>query len=433
MPLDATNNPRLRSFVAVDHDSSFSIQNLPYGVFRRPNTARPQIGVAIGAQALDLTELSQAGMLDDLPFDARQVFASGRLNEFMALGAPAWSATRALISRLLREDVAELRDNQALRDAVLLAQAQLQLLLPVAIGDYTDFYSSKEHATNVGIMFRGKDNALMPNWVHMPIAYHGRSSSIVPSGTAIRRPCGQLMSDGASAPVYGPTRQLDFELEMGLLIGPGNEWGSPIPIAEAADQIFGLVLVNDWSARDIQKWEYQPLGPFLGKNFATSISPWVVPLQALEPFRCAGPVQDPKPLAYLKSAGEWAFDIELEVGLKSKRMDRPVTISETNTKYLYWNMLQQIAHHTIGGCNLRTGDLLASGTISGLSPISRGSMLELSWKGQDPVRLNDHEARVFLEDGDELTLRGFASGEGYRVGFGEVRGTILPARPMVSP
>jgi fumarylacetoacetase len=297
----------------------------------------------------------------------------------------------------------------------------------VEIGDYTDFYSSREHATNVGIMFRGKENALMSNWLHLPVAYHGRSSSIVVSGTDIHRPCGQTKADGADQPDFGPSRSLDFELEMGCFIGPGNELGEPIPIARAADHVFGMVLVNDWSARDIQKWEYVPLGPFLGKNFGTSISPWVVPMLALEPFRTAGPNQDPVPLPYLQSKGDWAVDIHLEAYLQSPTMEKAHRICATNFKHLYWNIGQQVAHHTVNGCNLQTGDLLASGTISGPTPDSYGSLLELAWKGTKPIALPNGDMRSFLQDGDRLTITGWCQGSGYRVGFGEVTGKILPA------
>jgi fumarylacetoacetase len=311
-----------------------------------------------------------------------------------------------------------------------LQQSDVKMLLPVRIPNYTDFYSSREHATNVGIMMRGKDNALMPNWLHLPVAYHGRASSIVVSGTDVRRPCGQMKADDADAPTFGPSRSLDFELELGLLIGQGNELGQPISTAKAAEHVFGMVLVNDWSARDIQKWEYQPLGPFLAKNFATSISPWVVTLDALEPFRIAGPKQDPEPLPYLRCTGDWAYDIHLEITLQSAKMAEPVRISATNSKHLYWNLCQQIAHHTSGGCNLQTGDLLASGTISGPTPDSLGSMLELAWKGTRPIALPGGETRSFLQDGDRVTMTGWCQGDGYRIGFGEVTGRVLPA---VSP
>ena len=297
------------------------------------------------------------------------------------------------------------------------------------IGDYTDFYSSREHATNVGIMLRGPDNALMPNWLHLPVAYHGRASSIVVSGTDVRRPNGQTKADDAAAPTFGPSRSLDFELELGLLIGQGNALGQPITTANAAEHVFGVTLVNDWSARDIQRWEYQPLGPFLAKNFATSISPWVVTLDALEPFRVAGPKQEPQPLPYLRCAGDWAYDIHLEIWLQTETMKEPQRISATNSKYLYWNLCQQIAHHTINGCNLQTGDLLASGTISGPTPDSLGSMLELGWKGTRPIQLPDGDFRLFLKDGDRVTMKGWCQGPGYRVGFGEVTGRVLPAVP----
>jgi len=305
--------------------------------------------------------------------------------------------------------------------------AEAFLWCPADIGDYTDFYSSREHATNVGSMFRGPDNALMPNWLHVPIAYHGRSSSIVISGTDLHRPRGQIKADAATVPAFGPSRALDFELEMGFLVGPGNPLGRPISVAEAPAHVFGLVLVNDWSARDIQKWEYQPLGPFLGKNFGTSISPWVVTLDALEPFRVAGPVQDPPPLAYLQSGGDWALDIHLEVSLQTERMTQPHVICRSNARHLYWNLCQQVAHHTSNGCNLRPGDLLATGTISGPTPDSYGSMLELAWKGTRPLTLPGGETRTFLLDGDRVTMTGWCQGHGYRVGFGEVSGRVLPA------
>jgi fumarylacetoacetase len=302
------------------------------------------------------------------------------------------------------------------------------MYLPVEIGDYTDFYSSKEHATNVGIMFRGKENALMPNWVYLPVAYHGRASSIVLSGTEIRRPKGQTKLDTEKRPSFSPCKQLDFELEAGFFLSSGNMLGEPIPVNKAFDHIFGMVLVNDWSARDIQKWEYVPLGPFLAKNFATSISPWVVTMEALEPFRTKGPSQDPEPLPYLQIKEESAYDIKLEVFIETEKSKKPFRISSSNFKYLYWSIQQQLAHHTITGCNMKTGDLLASGTISGPVPDSYGSMLELAWKGEKPIKLPSGEERNFLQDGDTLTISGYCRGEGYRVGFGEVSGKILPAK-----
>jgi fumarylacetoacetase len=326
---------------------------------------------------------------------------------------------------LLRHDEATLRDNIALRERALLPADSVEMLLPVRIENYTDFYSSREHATNVGSMFRGAQNALMPNWLHLPIAYHGRASSIVVSGTDIRRPRGQTMADDATVPSFGPTRSFDFELELGLFVGPGNKLGEPIPIADAEEHMFGVTLVNDWSARDVQRWEYQPLGPFLAKNFATSMSPWVVALDALEPFRVAGPRQDPPPLPYLKSEGNGSFDIRLEVHLQTAQMDRPMRISATNAKYLYWNFRQQLTHHASNGCNLRPGDLLATGTISGPTPDSFGSLLELAWKGTRPIEFPSGEKRSFLQDGDRLTLTGWCEGDGYRIGLGRVTGRIV--------
>lgn len=420
-----TTDSSLRSWVDVAPESHFPIQNLPYGVFRRPGEA-PRVGVAIGDFVLDLAALEHEGLL--AAPELRGAFAVPSLNTFLARGRPAWTAARAAISRLLRHDEASLRDRSSLRMQALVPQSEVELLLPVEIGDYTDFYSSREHATNVGIMMRGPENALMPNWLHLPVAYHGRASSIVVSGTDVRRPCGQTKAENAPAPTFGPSRSLDFELEMGFFIGPGNRLGEPIPIENATDHIFGMVLVNDWSARDIQKWEYQPLGPFLAKNFATTISPWVVPLDALLPFRVPGPKQEPEPLPYLRSAGDGAFDVHLEVLLQTASLDRPHRIAESNMKYLYWNISQQLAHHTINGCNLRPGDLLATGTISGPTPDSAGSLLELAWKGTRPVELPNGERRVFLQDGDRLTLTGWCQGPGYRVGFGEATGRILPAQ-----
>ncbi len=418
--MNPTNDPALRSWVPVAAESHFPIQNLPYGVFRRPGE-RARVGVAIGDQVLDLSALQ------DRILPRRPVFDRDLLNDFLALGRAAWSEARVAISRLLRADEPSLRDDAALQKRALIPMADAELLLPVQIGDYTDFYSSREHATNVGAMLRGPENALMPNWLHLPVAYHSRASSVVVSGTDVRRPRGQYKPADVATPLFGPSRSLDFELEMGYFIGPGNPLGQPIPIGQIWDHVFGMVLVNDWSARDIQAWEYQPLGPFLAKNFATTISPWVVPLEALEPFRTAGPIQEPQPLAYLRSAGDCAYDIRLEVTLQSERMDRPQTICVSNFKYLYWNLCQQVAHHTVNGCNLRTGDLLASGTISGPTPDSYGSLLELTRRGSQPIQLADGDKRGFLQDGDRVTLIGWCQGPGYRIGFGEATGKILPA------
>lgn len=414
-----------RSFVAVPAESHFPIQNLPYGVFARRGES-PRVGVAIGEQVLDLAVIAEAGFFRDLRLPEK-VFHAPALNGFLALGPSAWRATRVTVGRLLSASEPALRDNAALRARALVPQADVTMHLPAQVGDYTDFYSSREHATNMGVMIRGPENALPPNWLYLPIGYHGRSSSLVVSGTDIRRPCGQTKADTASAPTFGPTRSMDIELEMGFLVGPGNALGQPIPIERAFEHIFGMVLVNDWSARDIQKWEYQPLGPFLAKNFGTSVSPWVVTMEALGPFRTAGPKQDPEPLPYLRGSDKDAFDIHLEIWLQSTRMERPQRICASNTKHLYWSVAQQLAHHTVNGCNLRPGDLLASGTISGPTPDSFGSLMELSWRGTKPIPLPDGETRSFLQDGDRVTLTGWCQGDGYRVGFGEVTGKVLPA------
>lgn len=436
------NDPALRSFLPVASESPFPMQNLPFGVFHRGGEDQPRLGVAIGDWVLDLAVLDEHDLLHG-PVLGRRFFAKQpTLNGFLSRGPAAWREARSAISRLLRHDESTLRDNSSLRDSALVPQTDVTLLLPVLIENYSDFYSSKEHATNVGTMLRGPDNALQPNWLHLPIAYHGRASSIVVSSVDFHRPRGQTeppspplgkggkggVADDAPAPNFGPSRGLDFELEMGFFVGPGNDLGQPIAIDRAAEHIFGMVLVNDWSARDIQKWEYVPLGPFLAKNFATSISPWVVTLDALEPFRVPGPVQNPSPLPYLRSTGNWAYDIHLEVHLQTAKMSRPERICASNAKYLYWNICQQLAHHTVNGCNLRPGDLLASGTISGPTPDSYGSLLELAWKGTKPLHLSTGETRVFLQDGDRITLTGWCQGAGYRVGFGEVTARVLPAR-----
>jgi fumarylacetoacetase len=423
-----TNEPALRSFVDVPADSHFPIQNLPFGVFHHSDRG-PTIGVAIGNLVLDLKLLEDEGLLVSPLLKDRGYFQHASLNALMAADQATWLEARSIISKLLSADEPMLRDNAPLRQRALLPQVSVTMLLPVEIGDYTDFYSSREHATNVGTMLRGPDNALQPNWLHLPVAYHGRASSIVVSGTDLYRPKGQSKPADASSPVFGPSKSVDFELELGLFLGPGNPLGEPIPASQALDHVFGMVLVNDWSARDIQAWEYVPLGPFLAKNFGTSISPWVIPMSALEPFRVAGPAQDPLPLPYLQTSGSQAYDVSLEVLLQSAKMEKPLRICQSNAKYLYWNICQQIAHHTINGCNLCTGDLLASGTISGPTPDSYGSMMELAWRGSKPITLPNGETRAFLQDGDRITMTGWCQGDGYRIGFGEVTGTILPARP----
>jgi fumarylacetoacetase len=418
------NDPALRSFVDVDPASDFPIQNLPYGVFSSRDGRAPRIGVAIGNHVLDLRELEQDGRLD---VGALGVFAAPTLNPFMALGPKAWSRARTRISELLRHDKAELRDDASLRRRVLLPMADVRMHLPIAVAGYTDFYSSKEHATNVGIMFRGKDNALQPNWLHMPIGYNGRASTVVVSGTAVRRPRGQLKPPNVDLPSFGPCKRLDFELEMGVVIGQSSGIGEMLSEPQAEQMIFGFTLLNDWSARDIQQWEYVPLGPFQAKAFATSISPWIVTREALEPFRMQGPAQDPAPLPYLRQVQPNNYDLELEVGLRAAPMKQAATICRTNFKYMYWSSVQQLIHHASSGCAMKVGDLLGSGTISGPEKHQRGSLLEISWNGAEPVELEGGIKRTFLEDGDSLVMRGWCQRDGYRVGFGEVEGTILPA------
>ncbi|NKQ34770.1 MAG: fumarylacetoacetase [Chloroflexi bacterium] len=416
----------LRAFIDVSPDSHFPIQNLPYGVFSPKNGGVPRIGVAIGDWVLDTAVLEANGFFNGPELRGKAVFAQPTLNQFMALGRPAWQEARAVIQELLAVDCPTLRDDTPLRQQALIPIGDVVMHLPARIGDYTDFYSSREHASNVGKMFRPDKEPLLPNWLYMPIAYHGRSSSIVLDGTPVQRPWGQILPEGAKTPQFAPSAALDFELEMGFFTGPGNELGHPIPVDQAEEHIFGLVLVNDWSARDIQVWEYRPLGPFLAKNFATSISPWVVTLDALAPFRTTGPRQDPEPLPYLRHPNQ-TYDIHLEVTLQSPEMSQPVSISRSNFRHLYWSMAQQLAHHTSAGCNMRPGDLLASGTISGPTPGSYGSMLELSWRGQRPLQLPNGQTRTFLQDGDSLTLTGWCQGDGYRVGFGAVGGTVVAA------
>ncbi len=429
--MNDTTIPRLRSFIPVSPESHFPIQNLPFGVFRPHWADSPRVGVAIGDQILDLSVLDRCGLLSVPSLSGRgeSPFDSPALNDFMACGRQAWREVRHRLSVLLRDDEPEFRDDDALRREAFVPMHAADLLLPAAIGDYTDFYSSREHASNVGAMLRGPDNALMPNWLHLPVAYHGRAGSVVVSGTDLHRPHGQTKPENAAAPVFGPSRSVDFELEMGMFVGPGNALGEPIPVERAGEHIFGLALVNDWSARDIQKWEYVPLGPFLAKNFGTSISPWIVTLNALEPFRCAGPRQEPQSLPYLRCDRDEAYDIHLEVLLQAAGTNEPVRICASNLRHLYWNFCQQIAHHTCNGCNLRTGDLLATGTISGPTPDSRGCLLELTTGGRNPLVLPDGSTRTFLEDGDRVTMTGWCQGDGYRVGFGDVTGMLLPAKP----
>jgi fumarylacetoacetase len=416
----------LKSFIEVAPDSHFPIQNLPFGIFK-PAQGDARVGVAIGEFVLDLSVLEELGHFRMPEFQDRRVFSDDALNGFLALGWPAWSKARATIQHLLSADTATLRDDGAVRGRVFHAQKDVTMQLPARIGDYTDFYSSYHHAHNVGTMLRGPENALMPNWKWLPVAYHGRASSIVVSGAEVRRPHGQTKPPDAPVPVFGPSRSFDYELETAFLIGPGNAQGEPVPIDRATDHMFGLVLMNDWSARDVQGWEYQPLGPFLAKNFCTSISPWVVTLDALESFRKPLPPQDPEPLPYLRAKNDFTYDIQLEARLRTASMDAAHVITRTNFQNLYWSIAQQLAHHTVNGCNLQPGDLLASGTISGPTEDSRGCMLELTWRGANPLSLPNGETRKWLEDGDSLTITGWAQGDGYRIGFGEVSGRVTPA------
>lgn len=414
------------SFIPVPSASHFPLENLPFGVFRPRTGVEASVGVAIGEFVLDLAALESANVLDVSAYGG-PIFRNESLNPFMALGRASWREVRRQIQDLLRADNTTLRDNAPLRDRAFIRQDRVEMLLPVSIGDYTDFYSSREHATNVGALFRGRENALLPNWLHLPVAYHGRASSVVVSGTDVHRPCGQTLPDGVELPVFGPSRAVDFELEVGFLVGPGNPLGQPISVSEALEHVFGVVLVNDWSARDIQKWEYQPLGPFLSKSFGTSISPWVVPLDALAPFQTDGPRQDPVPLPYLQTEGNPMWDIELEVWLQSSSMGEPQRLCASNLRHLYWNIQQQIAHHTCGGCNLRTGDLLSTGTVSGPTPDSLGCLLELTAGGKQPLSLPGGEVRRYLKDGDRITMTAWCQADNHRIGFGEVTGRVLPA------
>lgn len=416
------NNPKLTSWAPVPPGSDFPIQNLPFGIFKTKNRT-PAAGVAIGEQILDLVYLQQHGYFDSLAIPVN-LFNQSSLNSFFALGRKQITAVRQRVSELLRSDNRELKTDA--RQQALIPMREAEVQLPVFIPDYTDFYSSEEHATNVGSMFRDPKNALLPNWKHIPIGYHGRASSIVVSGTPIHRPKGQIKPPDADLPVFCPSRKLDFELEVGFITCGDTALGESITVARAEDHIAGLVLFNDWSARDIQQWEYVPLGPFLGKNFGSTMSPWVVTLDALEPFRAHGPEQWPHVLPYLSFEGPRNFDIILEVLMKTDATPE-ITVCRSNFKYMYWNIAQQLAHHTVNGCNIRTGDLYASGTISGPSPGSYGSLLELSWNGQKPLHLSEGLQRTFIEDGDTVIMKGHAEKDGVRIGFGECAGKILPA------
>ena len=423
--LDRSHDPARRSFVASANtaETDFPIQNLPFGVFETDD-APLRVGVAIGDRILDMAAIEAAGLI--VPQPGERVFTQRALNRFMELGPETWLATRLALSDLLDGDNPQLRDDMDLCDRAFVPISDARLLMPFEVCSFTDFYASREHATNVGAMFRGPENALMPNWLHLPVGYNGRASTVVVSGTAVRRPLGQMKPADADAPIFGPCQRLDFELELGAVVGTGNRMGEPVTVAEAYDMIFGYVLLNDWSARDIQAWEYVPLGPFQGKAFATSISPWVVTRHALEPYRVSTPPREKPLLPYLREPAPMNFDIALEVTLAPE--GKPAaTISRTNARLLYYSAAQQLAHHAIGGCRMCTGDLTGSGTISGPARDSLGSLLEMSSSGKTPVTLTTGETRSFLADGDTLTLRGWAQGNGHRVGFGACKGTILPA------
>ena len=415
----------LTSWIESSPHSDFPIQNLPYGIFEQ--SGRTRAATRIGDTVIDLDALHRAGLFSNTPVKNDNIFSGPTLNAFMALGRTAWLPVRERLTQLFSADNQELQQNTDLKNSALFDISDVVMRIPADIGDYTDFYSSIEHATNMGKMFRDPDKALLPNWKHIPVGYNGRTSSIVVSPSPIRRPHGQTKADDADHPAYGPTKVLDIELEVGFFTGPATTLGEPIPIHKAHDHIFGMVLVNDWSARDIQKWEYVPLGPFLGKSFGTTISPWIVTLDALAPFRCPPPDQDPPILPYLQFSQDWALDLNLEVQLTTAKNPDPHTVARTNFKHMYWTMAQQLAHQTVNGTNINPGDLYASGTVSGPSEDSYGSFLELTWRGTRPMQLPSGEERKFLQDGDTVVLRGYGQGDGYRVGFGAAIGTITPA------
>ncbi|XP_014473574.1 PREDICTED: fumarylacetoacetase isoform X2 [Dinoponera quadriceps] len=418
----------MKSFINYSPDCDFPIENLPYGIFSTKEKPEKTIGVAIGDEILNLSAI--ANYFDGpLLKEKQDVFRRDCLNDFMSLGRPAWLEARSKLQELLSASNQTLQ-NAEIRSKVLVAQKDAVMHLPAKIGDYTDFYSSINHATNVGIMFRSKENALMPNWKYLPVGYHGRASSVVVSGTPIRRPCGQTLPVEGAAPVFGPCRLMDFELEVAFFIGgPSTNLGDTVSASNAYDHIFGIVLMNDWSARDIQKWEYVPLGPFDSKNLGTTISPWIVTMEALEPFKVPNTVQDPIPFPYLQHSESCNFDVKLEVNIKPSS-GVITTVCRSNYKYMYWTPRQQLAHHTVTGCNINPGDLMASGTISGETSDSFGSMLELCWKGTKNVPLKDGTTRKFLQDGDEVIIRGYCVGDGYRIGFGSCAGKLLPARTI---
>lgn len=423
MPLSA-NDPSKTTWLDTPKNTDFPIQNLPFGVFLTRDDVIT-IGTRIGDYAIDLGALHQLGYFKGIPL-TDDIFLQDTLNDFIADGRKTWRLVRNRISEIFSDKDSALRENVKDKDIVIFKIEEVEMQLPVQIGDYTDFYSSIEHATNVGTMFRGEENALMPNWLHLPVAYHGRSSSIIPSGIPVHRPKGQKLPNGATEPIYGPSRSVDFELEMAFITTAANNLGEPISTKNAEENIFGLVLLNDWSARDIQKWEYVPLGPFLAKNWASSISPWIVTLDALEPFRTESPKPKKKLLPYLQYEGKKSFDIRLEVAVQPQGYKETI-VTKSNFKYMYWNMSQQLAHHTVNGCPVNAGDMMGSGTLSGKTPDSYGSMLELSWRGERPVKLDEGGDRKFIRDNDTVIIRGYSKKKDYpRIGFGEVSTKLLP-------
>lgn len=423
MPITA-NDPKRKTWLETSPDTDFPIQNIPFGVFLTRDDI-VTIGTRIGDYAIDLGALHQLGYFKGIDL-TDDIFLQDTLNDFISDGRKTWRLVRDRIADIFDKENPILRDNKDHRSYILFTMDEVEMQLPVQVGDYTDFYSSKEHATNVGTMFRGKENALMPNWMHIPVGYHGRSSSIIPSGINIRRPWGQTMPEGATTPNFGPSKLVDFELEMAFITTDANVLGEPIPVNEAEEYIFGLVLFNDWSARDIQKWEYVPLGPFLAKNFASSISPWIVTLDALQPFKVEGPKPEMEQLPYLQYKGKKSYDINLEVYIAPEDGEES-KISTSNFKYMYWNMSQQLAHHTVNGCNVNSGDMMGSGTISGKTPDSFGSMLELTWRGEKPIKLSDGTERKFINDNDTVIMKGYCKNQHVRIGFGECRTKLLPA------
>ena len=420
------NDPHLKSWLYIEPGSDFPIQNIPFGIFKPKNRTNPRVGTRLGNFVIDLAAIAELGYFKNEGILSREVFDQPTLNDFIALGKPVWRNVRAKLSEIFNFENREFWNTPDFREYVVYSILDVEMLMPVSVGDYTDFYSSLEHATNVGKMFRDPGNPLLPNWKHIPVGYHGRSSSIVISGTNIHRPMGQIIVGDDENPIFCPSRNLDFELELAFINGKQTKLGERVSTKDADDYIFGLVLFNDLSARDIQRWEYVPLGPFLSENFGSVISPWVVTLDALEPFRTQGPKQDVPVLPYLQCEGASNYDIHLEVFIQPEG-GRENRICRSNFKYMYWNMFQQLAHQTVGGCNINVGDIYGSGTISGPTPDSFGSMLELSWKGTKPILLSDGSSRKFLDNNDTVIFRGYAEKEGIRIGFGEATTTILPA------